>query len=499
MNRVFHKTVFALALTSFGSAPCLHAQEPATAQQNTEKSDEPKKDEARNSFDEIRKTVQTAPLADAQAALEAARTASPNDVRLAGLRTMMMMRLLNEGQPDKAAAEAESIFQTHLERSSDSASLQVLAGTSTLVRSVMMRANKNEKFLEMVDTAIAKSSEVSANNTKKGFLLPASQLTSLKAQTLSSMTQVKEADALLTAQIESLKDALKQAETQEDATLAASNLIKSRISIAMQTSTGDLNALSRELDDLIAGAVQTNGSSIPLMHELIQARTSEISRIHRDEPELAEKLLQDTLALVNSSELKKELAISSAADRLRVYESRIAAARLLKEMIGKPAPAFDVEAWAHGSGLTAEQMKGKVILLDFWAVWCGPCIATFPHLNEWYDEFHGQGLEIIGVTRQYGYTWNEEAGRASKAKAGEEVTPESELAMLDQFMKHHELRHASIVTPKDSDMNKRYGVTGIPHAVLIDRKGNIRMIKIGSGPANATALHEMIKQLVAEQ
>jgi len=147
MNRVFHQTVFALALTSFTSAPWLSAQEPATGQQNTEKSDELKKDEAKNSFDEIRKTVQTAPLEDAQKALEAARTASPNDVRLAGLRTMMMMRLLNEGQPDKAAAEAESIFQTQLERSTDSASLQVLAGTSTLLRSVMMRANRNEKFL----------------------------------------------------------------------------------------------------------------------------------------------------------------------------------------------------------------------------------------------------------------------------------------------------------------------------------------------------------------
>lgn len=493
------RTVVALALTSFTAAPCLHAQESVAGQQNTAKSDEAKKDEAKNSFDELRKTVQAAPLEEAQKALEAALTADPDDVRLGGLRTMMMMRLLNEGQPEKAVTEAESIFQTQLERSKDSASLQVLAGTSTLIRSVMMRANRTEKFLEMIEQAIAKSSELSANNDNKGYLLPASQLTSLKALALSSIKQEKEADALLVSHIESLKESLKHAETQDDAAIATSNLMKNRIVIAMQTSTGDLNALSRELDDMIVGAVQRNGLSIPLMQELIMVRTTEISRIHRDEPEAAEQLLQDTLAIVDGSELKKELTISSAADRLRIFEPRIAAARLLKEMIGKPAPEFDIAAWAHGSGLTAEQMKGKVILLDFWAVWCGPCIATFPHLNEWYDEFHGQGLEIIGVTRQYGYTWDEEAGRASKAKAGEEVTLDGELAMLDKFMKHHELRHASIVTPKESNMNKRYGVTGIPHAVLIDRKGNIRMIKIGSGPANAEALHGMIKQLLAEQ
>ncbi len=499
MRMKLPRTVVALALTSFTAAPCLHAQESAAGQQNAAKSDEEKRDDAKNSFDELRKTIQTASPEDAQKALAEALTANPDDVRLGGLRTMMMMRLLNEGQPEKAVAEAESIFQTQLERSKDSASLQVLAGTSTLIRTVLMRANQSEKFLQMIEQAIAKSSELSANNDNKAYLLPASQLTSLKALTLSTMKQEKEADALLVSAIEALKEGLKHPETQDDAAIATSNLMKNRMVIAMQTSTGDLNGLSRELDDMIVGAVQKNGLSIPLLQELIMVRTSEISRIHRDEPEAADKLLQDTLALVESSELKKELGISSAAGRMRTLEPRIAAARLLKEMIGNPAPEFDVAAWAHGEGLTAEQMKGKVILLDFWAVWCGPCIATFPHLNEWYDEFHGQGFEIIGVTRQYGYTWDEEAGRASKAKAGEEVTLDGELAMLDKFMKHHELRHASIVTPKDSSMNKRYGVTGIPHAVLIDRKGNIRMIKVGSSTANAEALHGMIRQLLAEQ
>ena len=65
-------------------------------------------------------------------------------------------------------------------------------------------------------------------------------------------------------------------------------------------------------------------------------------------------------------------------------------------------------------------------------------------------------------------------------------------------MSHHELHHATIITPKSSEMQKEFGVTGIPHAVLIDRQGNIRMIKVGSGPTNSQALQEMIEQLVAE-
>ena len=84
------------------------------------------------------------------------------------------------------------------------------------------------------------------------------------------------------------------------------------------------------------------------------------------------------------------------------------------------------------------------------------------------------------------------------AKAKEEVSLETEQQMLDKFMSHHELHHATIMTPKTSEMQKQFGVTGIPHAVLIDRLGNVRMIKVGSGPANSKALHEMIEVLLAE-
>ncbi|MFO0978511.1 MAG: TlpA disulfide reductase family protein [Planctomycetaceae bacterium] len=493
MIRVFPKTVFALALTSFASAPCLQAQETTVGQQNTAKADEKK-----NDFEELRKVVQTGTFEEARKAIQSAAEANPDDMRITQLRTSVVLRLLNEGKVDDAVSEAEVLFQTQLARAKDADSLRNLSATSTMIRSVLMQANRNEKFLELIDQAIARARELSEGSKTTEFMIPVSQLISTKAQTLAAMKQTKEANDLLNAQLESLKESLQSPATQDDAALASSNLMKNRISIAMQTSTGDVDALTGELDALVRGAVEKNNQSVPLMQEFLMVRGSEISRIHRDEPEAAEKLLQDTLVTVEASELKKVPAITTQVERIKRLEQQIAVARLLKEMIGKPAPEFDIAAWAHGSGLTAEQMKGKVILLDFWAVWCGPCIATFPHLNEWYDEFHGQGFEIIGVTRQYGYTWDEEAGRASRAKAGEEVTLDGELAMLEKFMKHHELRHASIVTPKEADMNKRYGVTGIPHAVLIDRKGNIRMIKVGSSEANAEALHGMIRQLLAE-
>src|SRR5690606_28818908 len=115
----------------------------------------------------------------------------------------------------------------------------------------------------------------------------------------------------------------------------------------------------------------------------------------------------------------------------------------------------------------------------------GPCIATFPHLREWQQEFGDQGFQVVGVTQKYGRVWDEEAERAVAPPDGGEVSDEQELEMLDKFMTHHELLHPTIVTPDDTDMYTEYGVSGIPHAVLIDRKGVVRMIKVGSGDQNA--------------
>jgi thiol-disulfide isomerase/thioredoxin len=165
-------------------------------------------------------------------------------------------------------------------------------------------------------------------------------------------------------------------------------------------------------------------------------------------------------------------------------------------MIGQPAPALDSMEWVNGAPETLDSLHGRVVLLDFWAVWCGPCIATFPHLKHLDSHYGPKGLTIIGVTRQYNFRWDDESGSANRAN--ENVPLEDEMSMLEKFIAKHELTHRMMLTPEDSKMQSEYQVTGIPHAVLLDKQGKVRLVKVGSGSKNAEDIEAMVRTLLDE-
>jgi len=78
-------------------------------------------------------------------------------------------------------------------------------------------------------------------------------------------------------------------------------------------------------------------------------------------------------------------------------EGDAARRKLLDPMQGKPAPPLQVSGWVNSDGVTLDSLKGKVVLLDFWGVWCGPCRAAVPHLKELHDKYSKNGLVIIGI------------------------------------------------------------------------------------------------------
>src|SRR5207247_167758 len=136
-------------------------------------------------------------------------------------------------------------------------------------------------------------------------------------------------------------------------------------------------------------------------------------------------------------------------------------------------------------------------------VWCGPCIATFPHLREWSKEYGKDGFEILGATTYYEqFKFDKEAGKLNRLEKGDDaLKPAQEHDMIKDFAAHHKLTHELLVLSKDNwqKASKDYRVRGIPTAVLIDRQGIVRMVRVGADPQNAEALEQEIKKLIAQK
>lgn len=281
-------------------------------------------------------------------------------------------------------------------------------------------------------------------------------------------------------------------------------------------------ALSRvSLADL-EKQVDEKPDDLDLLRKYSRKVSQEIGPIARTEPEKAEGLVSAVKERVTKlKEATEEKATKTQLETLErtlaSFASSIKHGYELAALIGKPAPDLNVEEWANGSPLTADELKGKVVLLDFWAIWCGPCVATFPHLREWQEKYSEKGLVIVGMTRYYGYEWNDATNRPQQRpvkkpvekKEGEDkaaekekeplVTHESEQAMLVKFAEFHGLKHRFALQGDGNTVAKQLAVQGIPQAVLIDRQGNIRLIRVGSGAKNAKAIHDMIEKLLDDK
>lgn len=137
------------------------------------------------------------------------------------------------------------------------------------------------------------------------------------------------------------------------------------------------------------------------------------------------------------------------------YEERN---RAKDDLENKTPPALAVTNWQNTDGkeLTLDELKGKVIVLDFWGVWCGPCRAAMPHLKELYEKHKDQGLVVIGVHTK------------SQGEKMADYIQEADLPW-------------PIALDADGETVKAFAVDSYPDYYLIDRKGDLRVADLANG------------------
>lgn len=128
-------------------------------------------------------------------------------------------------------------------------------------------------------------------------------------------------------------------------------------------------------------------------------------------------------------------------------------------------------------------LKGKVVLLDFVAHWCEPCIANFPAVDSLQEKYQAKGFVSIGITQYFGFFGEQK-----------ELSEEKELAALRNLKAESKSKLGLIIGPKSNF--SAYGILGLPAYALIDRAGKVRMIKMGGGIGED--LERAVQNLLAE-
>jgi len=140
----------------------------------------------------------------------------------------------------------------------------------------------------------------------------------------------------------------------------------------------------------------------------------------------------------------------------------------LEEKSDNP-PDLEVNNWINSEALALKDLKGKVVVLDFWATWCGPCIRAIPEHNAMMEKYGEKGLVIIGVTATHG---------------GDKV---------EEIVKAHGIKYPICVDDEDKT-NTTYAPNGFPDYYIIDRNGKLRIADCANDK-----LEEAVKALLEEK
>ncbi|HEX4606551.1 MAG TPA: TlpA disulfide reductase family protein [Candidatus Angelobacter sp.] len=171
-----------------------------------------------------------------------------------------------------------------------------------------------------------------------------------------------------------------------------------------------------------------------------------------------------------------EKAVLLLRDALKTYGGTSIRARLQKNLnlltfIGKPAPPLIEREYLGPKPASLADLKGSVVMLFFWAHWCGDCKAEAPIIASLQSEFAKQGLVVVAPTQRYGY-----------AGAQDNISPEQETQYIESVRQRYYAQLSNDAVPVSKENFDLYGASTTPTIVLIARSGKISLYHPGAMP-----------------
>lgn len=180
-----------------------------------------------------------------------------------------------------------------------------------------------------------------------------------------------------------------------------------------------------------------------------------------------EEIRKQTLKLYQ--ELAERTTSPSQEKRAESQINYLQGAFATGTLVGNKAPALHFKWISNGKETSLDDFKGKVVMIDFWATKCAPCISSFPEIAALQEHYKNSPVAIIGVTSIMGYF----VDTPNKRTVNTANAPEKETALMPPYMKNMGMTWRVAFTEEDV-MNVQYGVLAIPHVTILDKEGRVR-------------------------
>lgn len=185
-----------------------------------------------------------------------------------------------------------------------------------------------------------------------------------------------------------------------------------------------------------------------------------------------ERLRVRTLAVVKAAQAGADEQAATSLNRAVAY---IDGAFARGTLLDRHTPELTV-LWSSTPTTiaTLDDLKGKVVVVDFWATWCGPCVASFPDVRKLAAHYEGYPVVVLGITSPQGYHISRPEGlRGKTERVDTKGDPQKEFALMPEFIRQMEMTWPVVFTEQDV-FNPDYGVLGIPHVAILDPSGVVR-------------------------